>query len=62
MSLSVIGPTSPEASVPQSQKALSAPNPAQSSAAILQPDTVTLSPQSQKASQTSDVDHDGDSH
>lgn len=62
MSLSVIGPTALEASAPQSQKAPSAPAPAPSSAS-LQPDTATISPEAQKASQSAgDVDHDGDSH
>ena len=61
MSLSVIGPTAPEASAPQSMKAPSVPTPAQPSSATLQPDTVTISPQAQKAA-SGDADHDGDSH
>ena len=62
MSLSVIGPTAPEASAPQSQKAPSAPAAAPTSS-TLQPDTVTISPEAQKASQSAgDADHDGDSH
>lgn len=62
MSMSVIGLTAPEASVPQSQKAPSAPAPAPSST-TLQPDTVTISPEAQKSSQSAgDADHDGDSH
>jgi hypothetical protein len=60
MSLSVIGPTAPEASAPQSQKVPSAPAPA-ASTATLQPDTVMISPQAQKAA-SGDADRDGDSH
>ncbi len=61
MSLSVIGPTAPEASAPQSQTAPSTPAPVQTPPATLQPDTVTISPQAQKAA-SGDADHDGDSH
>jgi hypothetical protein len=61
MSLSVIGSTTPEASAPQSQKAPSTPPTAQTPPATLQPDTVSISPQGQKAA-SSDADHDGDSH
>ncbi|MGA3370570.1 MAG: hypothetical protein ABSC48_02295 [Terracidiphilus sp.] len=61
MSLSIIGPTSPEASAPQSRTAPSTPAPAQTSPATLQPDTVTISPQAQKAA-SSDANHDGDLH
>ena len=60
MSLSVIGPTAPEASAPQPLKAPAASAQAPSSA-TLQPDTVSISPQAQKAA-SGDADHDGDSH
>jgi len=59
MSLSAIGSISSATSQPQIHEAVSS---SQQSSASLQPDTVTLSPAAQKASQGGDVDHDGDSH
>lgn len=62
MSLSIIGPTAPAVSMPQHQNAAPAPVSSQASPAPLQTDTVTISSAGQKASQSGDVDHDGDSH
>jgi hypothetical protein len=59
MSISAIGSISNAASLAQTQPAAPTPKPAQAS---LQPDTVSLSAAAQKASQSGDVDHDGDSH
>jgi hypothetical protein len=60
MSLSLIGPTAPETSALQPQKAASAQAPTRSSI-TRQPDTVTISQQGQKAA-SGDADHDGGSH
>ena len=60
MSIAAIGYVSPAPAAPEPVK--TAPAPTSSSPASPAPDTVTLSPEAQKASQGGDADHDGDSH
>ena len=62
MSLSAIGPATAVPPQHESQKPAPAAASPQTSAASLAPDKVTLSAAAQKASQTGDIDHDGDSH
>jgi hypothetical protein len=62
MSVSAISSVVPTTNVQQLQKAVPAPAASKPSGSSSPADTVSLSPAAQKASQTGDVDRDGDSH
>jgi hypothetical protein len=62
MSVSAISSAVPAAALQEVSHAAPAPTSTKPAAATLSADTVSLSPAAQKASQTGDVDHDGDSH
>ena len=61
MSLAPISPSSPAPVNSEVAKPVTPPPAAQSPAATLQPDTVTVSAAGRAASTAGDVDHDGDS-
>lgn len=61
MNVSAISSVAPTTTSPQLHNA-AAPAASQPAATSSPADTVSLSPAAQKASQASDVDHDGDSH
>ncbi len=61
MSMSVIGSIAPKSSLPELQQATPAPASSKQSSSSSQDDTATISAAAQKASQSGDVDHDGDS-
>jgi hypothetical protein len=62
MSLSISGSVTSATSLLQNQNATPTAAPAKPSSAPLPTDTVSLSPAAQKASQSGDIDHDGDSY